>query len=369
MTTTPPKKKSKPKLLELDIVRAIAILAVVAIHSTSDATVDLAFGSGSHALYLAINKLCNFAVPVFIMVSGLVLFYRYDGDWSGRQSVQFYLRRVKQVLFPYLLWSFFYYMYNQWIYQRATLHFNWSEFGDLLPWADASYHLYFMVIIVQFYLLFPIMMWLCGYSWFRRGLIWVGLLIQAVFYSYNHWVEPIANMPSLCVNYFSMFMLGGWMGLNYEVFFGWLKRWIGLVLPVTVLLGCSFMLLFVLEGRLPFMLEGTWYTLLFFAYAAFACMSFIWLGRVLVNRAPKLAQAFLSLGAASFGIYLVHPAVLTYWKSHVSSDVGDIRLYHAYVAVAFVLTLFVPWLLVYGYGKFMKLFRKKSKPAALPGRA
>ncbi len=364
---TETKRKSKPKLLELDIVRAVAILAVVLIHSTSDATVELPPGSGSQAMYLALNKLANFAVPVFILISGLVLFYRYQDDFGGKQALQFYLRRVKQVLYPYLVWSAFYYLYNQWIFYRDSLHWNTGEFLDLLPWADASYHLYFMVIIVQFYLLFPLLMWMCrAFRWFRSGLIWIGLLIQAGFYAYHNWVEPFGHMPSLCINYFSMFTLGGWIGLHYEAFSGWIRKHFVWVLPLTVVLGFGFMGLFQMEVRLNVVLAHPWYQVLFFAYAAFAAMSLIRLGQLLLERAKAASRVLMALGAASFGIYLAHPAVLTYYKTHVLPQSGSMSAYHAYILGAFALSLTIPWIATFLYGQAMRPFRRR-KPKPSPG--
>lgn len=353
------KKISKPKLLELDLVRAAAILAVLIIHATADATVELALGSGSQAMYLTLNKLSNFAVPVFILLSGLVLFYRYQDDFGGKQALLFYVRRVRQVLFPYLIWSLFYYLYNQWIYDRARLHFDAAEFGELLPWADASYHLYFMIIIVQFYLIFPLLMWMCK-AWpsFRRYLVWIGLAVHAGLYAYHYWVRPFDHMASLCINYFSMFALGGWMGLYYERFSGWLRANFAWVSTLTLLIGCAFVGLFVAEGRFHLQLPGYGYQLLFFGYAAFVSMTLIRLCQIALARWKLISRLLTSLGAVSFGVYLMHPAVLTYYKTHVTLPGGSIAMYHAYTFGAFLASLIVPWVLVYAYGRIMKLLRK-----------
>ncbi|MCS7463623.1 acyltransferase [Paenibacillus doosanensis] len=351
----------KAKLLELDIVRAIAILAVLIIHNSSEATVEIPVGSGSQALYLAVNKLSNFAVPVFIFISGLVLFYRYFDDWSGKKAVTFYLKRVKQVLFPYLIWSAFYYVYNQWIYAPANLHFDWAEFGDLLPWADASYHLYFMVIIVQFYLLFPLMVWLSrAFAWFGRSLFLIGILVQAGGYLYSHWIEPLPHSASLCVTYFSLFALGGYLGMRYEAFIGWINKHIVWVLPLSVLLGCSYAGMFLLAELKGVQFGGLAYMLVFNVYPMFASMSFIWIGRLLLKYLPALSKMLLSLGAVSFGIYLMHPAVLTYWRTHVDNGSGRMLDYHLYTLTAFVLSLGVPWLAAYLYGQAMRRLRPPS---------
>ncbi|NHN31576.1 acyltransferase [Paenibacillus agricola] len=349
----------KPKLLELDIVRGIAILAVLVIHGTSEATVEIPIGSISQAFYLGLNKLGNFAVPLFILMSGLVLFYRYIDDWSGKQAVNFYLKRVKQILFPYLLWSLFYYVYNQWMYDRENLHWDWQEFLDMLPWADASYHLYFMVIIVQFYLVFPLLIWICrAWKGFRNGLFVFGIAVQVAAYSYERWVEPFDHSASLCVTYFSLFTLGGFIGMHYDACIAFIQKHIAWILPVTVLLGASFMSLFLLEQSQGIIFVNLWYAVIFNLYPMFAALSFIWLGRKLLKHAAKLAQALISLGAASFGIYLMHPALLSYWRQNVPHDTGSMMDYHLYTMGAFLVSLFLPWLLVSLYGMIVR----KLKP-------
>lgn len=103
---------SRPKLTEIDILRAIAIIAVLVIHGTSDAT-QLPLGTGSHAVFFILNKASLFTVPLFICISGVVLFYTYYEHWESGMSRVFWTKRLRKILIPYVLWSLFYYLFNQ----------------------------------------------------------------------------------------------------------------------------------------------------------------------------------------------------------------------------------------------------------------
>jgi peptidoglycan/LPS O-acetylase OafA/YrhL len=123
-------------------------------------------------------------------------------------------------------------------------------------------------------------------------------------------------------------------------------------------LGLSFMSMFVLEVVYGIVFGNIWYAIIFNLYPMFAAMSFIWIGRKLLKNAVKLSRVLTSLGAASFGIYLMHPALLSYWRTSIPNNTGGMLQYHTYTIGAFLLSLFLPWLLVSLYG----LIVRKLKP-------
>jgi surface polysaccharide O-acyltransferase-like enzyme len=338
----------KSKIFELDLVRAFAILAVLIIHCTASGTMDQAAGSAAQFAYIAINKLSNFAVPVFLMISGLVLFYRYFDSWQPGDALRFYRKRLQFIVVPYLVWSIVYYSYNVWMYNIGGKGWNLADFSDQLLWGDAEYHLYFIAMIVQFYALLPLMIVLARrFAGFARHLFLIGLVIQAAAFSYDRWIGEIPHLSHLCLEYFALFCLGGQIGMNYQAFADWLGRNIGWVAWISGALGCTLAGAFQLEAvGLDF--NQIWFALLFNGYAIFAGFALIQLCRRILRASPqheRLPKLLTSIGAASFGIYFIHPLLLDLWRLLVYPVPGTVA-YHFANTAAFLVILCIPWGLV-----------------------
>ena len=145
------------KLAALDFARVAAMLAVVAIHVTS----GYVYAEGAYTLWgislgFLWNQLSRFAVPMFVVISGISLgLSRGTGGTLG-----FYKKRLVKLGLPYALWFTLYFLYEQrgalreffdggmeslWVYLRAFVQ------GQSAP------HLYFVVIIFQCYLVYPLL--------------------------------------------------------------------------------------------------------------------------------------------------------------------------------------------------------------------
>lgn len=339
----------KAKIYELDLVRAFAILAVLFIHGTSDGTLDPPegppLGSRSRVIYIAINELSNFAVPVFILISGLVLFYRYFDTWKARDALSFYRKRLQFILVPYLVWSLFYYLFYGWLQHPDYLHMDVAEFLEKLKWADTGYHLYFMIIILQFYAIFPILVALAKkFAWFARNLALFGIVVHAAVFVYNHWIGDIPHLSTLCLQYFSLFCIGGYIGIRYDAFKSWLSKNIWWVSCLGTALGFTLMLAFELA---PYDISfgQTVYFLLFNSYAVFIGMTLIHAGAYLLKKAPKLSAGLTSLGAASFGVYFIHPSLLSSWRTFVPVVSGT-PAYHLVTIAGILIIVTIPWAIV-----------------------
>lgn len=335
----------KPRLFELDIVRAGAIAAVLLIHGTASATVDLPVSGRTQILYEAVNRLSYYAVFLFIFLSGLVLFYSYMDTWKVKDIGTFYRKRLQYIVIPYLIWSIFYYLYNPAVTPEWGIELDWLAFLKQLRWGETGYHLYFMIIILQFYALFPLIVTMAKYWKAFRKYLWLfGLAVQIAAYAYHQYVQPIDHRVTLCVTFFGLFCIGGSIGMHYDKFIAWTNRNIWWITAATVALGLSFAGLNIL-ARFGITYGQHLFEILFNSYAVGIAVSFIWIGRHLLTAAPRLAKILSSMGAASFGIYFIHPAVQLIWMNNVQASPLS-SAYHAVTWGGIFLIFTVPWLIV-----------------------
>lgn len=138
----------------IDILRGLAISSVVGIHLLSSYPAAIYAPNITGFFFLVLNQLLRFSVPLFVALSGYMLTAKYKGQTIDVK--EFYSKRFKKILLLYLFWSLVIYIvlsaspvwsqYNQSIFHWQTLLFG-----------RADYHLYFVPMIFQLYLIFPLL--------------------------------------------------------------------------------------------------------------------------------------------------------------------------------------------------------------------
>lgn len=342
---------------EIGLTRVLAILAVILVHATSKVEVSLAADSMLFSFYNYVNVLFKIGTTTFIFLSAFVLFYTYyDRPADKRLFKSFYLKRFKFILIPYTLVSIIYFVVPR--YHNGTLFPVDGEtiklFLSLFAEGKVYAHLYFVFVNVQFYLLFPLLLRIFQKrpGWVKHA-VWAGFVIQWGFIYLNQEVIGYTNKGSVAFSYMSHYFLGIFAAVYYDRFLAWLKsRW-GVVVWIGFLAAGSvhaWMWIMQRKGLVLFhlrLLDLFWCLHTVLAALALLHISF-WLYRKLH---PALLRWLLNLGACSFGIYLLHPLVLYYYRAWTGT--GDPLLYHLALAGAFLSALFVSWLVVYGIARYV----------------
>ncbi len=167
---------SSERIAGLDILRALAVFAVILIHSVSGALYNASWSSQTFKIYLLFDQFCRFSVPLFVGLSGYTLTLRYK-----ERSIsfgEFFRRRVLRLIPWYLFWSAAILTYLRFsLFGVKAQHFPvWK----VIFLGKADYHLYFVPMISSLYLLFPLLIFL--FKKFGKWLLLPFLILEFAFY-------------------------------------------------------------------------------------------------------------------------------------------------------------------------------------------
>ncbi len=281
------------------------------------------------------NQDAQWAVPCFLMLSGFVNALSLSrGNDVGRYAK----RRVQTALVPYLLWSAVYIAVNIFVKHqhapgiRATL--------TLLLNGTAYFHLYFFVLVLEMYVLLPLLIPLFR----RRPPFWAvaggAVLLQAAIYGLNRYVFPHRFQTTILWD-----ILPVALGL---LLFGQSARWpkvfrrgVGGAGAVTLTAFAVYTPLAV-AAMLHRPVNTAEYQFGQWAYTA--GMSFLMLALADALGRGRLTAVLGYLGAESLAIYVMHPlAILALDKLGVNKVMGAGLGGVVYYAACLALPLAAAW--------------------------
>lgn len=320
----------KMKIQELDALRGMAFLAVAMQHSLAHYSIVEGVRLEDGVLMAVVLLLAKFAVPVFIFITGMVLFYNYTGPLHYGT---FLGKRAKDILAPYVLWSLVYFILSQ-DWQGFTL-MQGQEFILKLFTGKNNYHLWYVVMICQFYLLFPLIRSMVS-KLNRSFSVWVWLPVMLVLYlllisqisSISLWMERL-DIPVLTpmftvyadrnvLYFFLYFVLGAYAGMNVDVWRSWMMRGRAIYTAVFVMMAGYYLYRIITSYQTPEGIQIVFYevTLLRPGMAILLVSSIM----LMYSYSQKLIEQGTSwwvnlcrlLGKYAYGAYLIHALML--WK-------------------------------------------------------
>jgi surface polysaccharide O-acyltransferase-like enzyme len=141
----------QPRRFDLDLMRGLAIVAVVVIHCIAPVVLLREVGSTSWMIGNIIDSASRWAVPLFIMISGGLLIKRAAYLNIG----EFYKKRLRRLTLPLVAWPIIYYLWCISTIRPAGLFdfFHAYVLGTPL----GGYQLYFLFIIAGLYVIAPML--------------------------------------------------------------------------------------------------------------------------------------------------------------------------------------------------------------------
>lgn len=354
--------QAKPKLPELDIVRSLAIIGVLCVHATSASIVAMK-ESNVYFLYNFVNIFMKFGTTTFIFLSSFVLFYNYyHRPLTGDLIKSFYSKRLKYILAPYIIFSAIYFGLRCYLNQYDYTIWEYiTNFSKLLLYGKAYEHLYFVFINIQFYLLFPLFLFLLKkYPKSTHWVVLFGIAVQWIFFMVNKNLEtPVTNRGSWSLSYFSYYFLGAYLGIHFDKWISWFKlslekvslkkgAIITSVIVAWVAAGVTYSYMWYVhpsrKGLGKF--STTAYDFMWNLYALLTILVLMLIGFVLYKWAKTWPiHMFIRLGQVSFGIYLLHPLFLFAYRKFPPTS-GLSLVHHMWYVGGFLVALFGTWLVV-----------------------
>jgi surface polysaccharide O-acyltransferase-like enzyme len=268
-------------------------------------------GSPQYYLIRLMDQPSTVAVPAFLFVSGYFIAFVADRN-SDKVGWKYIVTRIKFLIIPYLIWCSVYLVFN--FIQGKQI--AWYEAVRLIITGGISAPFYYVILVLQLYIISPLITPLMRKHW--RTLLTIAVLIQlpGIYYKYSLFIVQGYQVPPLAraiflewylPAYFLWFLLGIFAGMHISLLKGFLeksRRW----LPYAVF---GVMILGIIEWNLIRQASGrTWIspqeTILDRVFTFFMLLWFFSAQRI-ENWLPARLRSF---GIKSYGIYLIHPLVL-----------------------------------------------------------
>ena len=296
----------------IQILRGLAILAVVFIHNTP---------SGIAQVYF--RPFLNFSVGLFLFFSGML---SNVNNWNHR-------KRILKVVIPYILWTMIYVIMGNY----RVLHEIPIIFLKKLITGNAAAVMYYIFVYCEFTLLIPVIDKLARSKYKYIGflitpieIIFMRLIPMIKGYELNKYLEVIMGIS--CLGWFSYYYFGYLIGNN--------------LLNIKIK-GTNTLCLYVISTAFQ-VWGGYWY----FSMGEINCGTQLKLSSILsgiifavmsyefVNSNKFNLKILRLLGDNSFGIYFSHLAVM--------SVLGQIPFYSEYIfyPVNAIIAVFVSLLCV-----------------------
>jgi peptidoglycan/LPS O-acetylase OafA/YrhL len=309
-TAAPPGRRH---LYQVDVVRLLTFVCVIGVHAIPMTT------NGQSGLAGVPVTLLHFTRNAFFLLSAFVLVHS-----QARRPVRvgrFWPRRFLFVGVPYLVWTVVYWWigWGRSAFSAAGLR----GLGIDAATGTADYHLYFLLVSMQLYLLFPLLLWLLRRTAGHHAVLFaVSLALELAVVSLAHWTHWPGGWGALQAHDYALlptyqfyFVAGGLAAVHFQGFHAWViehtRAVIGLLAGAAVLQIGSYALQLAVTHSPGFAVDPLQPSTVLESLAV--TVGLYALGcRYARRRRPdrRLARFVDRASLVSFGVFLVHPLVL-----------------------------------------------------------
>ncbi|GAU76784.1 acyltransferase [Fusibacter sp. 3D3] len=319
---------------EIHFFRIAACLMVIIIHTTATPVVTLIPNSIPQLFFTILNRFSKPSVPMFVFMSGFLLSMLYRDKTMN--PLVFWKKRLPKLLLPYILWATLYYSLFA---IRGIYPFNFSFYIKGLLQGNFIYHLYFMIIIIQFYVGYPLLHYL------QKKVGDTNLFLIALGLQLSTLLITLPLQDRLMTTYISYFVLGMLMTQAFD-----LKLKSPLYyLSAFVIMGSLYTYQFIGYTNNGLVIDSKLSALTYIVFSLLTCFALLMAFRSFTPVYAQHRSKIDFLSQSTLTLYYAHPLILILIGALLDmSSMTSISL-RAFISFIAVFIILIPIFSLYAY--------------------
>ena len=343
-------KKKNGRVFYLDILRVIACLSVIMIHTSAPYVVK-DIGTFNFWVGNIFDSLVRIGVPIFIMISGALMLDK-NYEYETKKLIKHIIRMIIFFIFWSVLYCVIFEIIDKVIINNGPLSIK-NIFINII---EGHYHLWYIYMIIGLYLLVPLLrLWVYDknkkyveyfiilsiiFTYIIPQIISIGSNYYAIFNNFNNILQN-----KLCLTYvggYTTYFILGWYINNYEIKYKKIIYALGLIGLIITILGTYF--LSSTLGR-PLQMYGRLdINVLFQSIAVF-----VFIKTSFKNIKDNKNKIINSISKYSLGIYAIHVLILTYTYRILESNGFNNSIIN--IPLVFIISFLLSYLISFIFSK------------------
>lgn len=282
------------RIVSLNYLRIMGCIMVIGIHLLW--CLSELKSSGVRIIYILIEHVVRIGLPVFFLLSAVSLVGKKDFLTDIKS---YYLKKVLNIFFPFLIWSSIYYQLNSG--SLGIMGFSIKEFfkGIYKSFFVSQYaHLWYMYAFIGLVLLMPFLKRMLDHLNYKEIVILCGIILS------------VLTLKEYLKVKIDEFYFGTWISFYIFGAFVFKEETKRFYLALSLMGGVAFALSVIAEYRNPesvFMILHWEYSPLMILQVLGLTSLFLWIERYMKFPGVKVSEVLSKL---TYRVYLVHPFII-----------------------------------------------------------
>lgn len=338
--------KQKSRILSYDIIRIIAICAVIMVHSSASILIESSPSSFDYMVGNVFNSLSRLGVPLFIMLSGALILN--ENKILTKQKL---FKNIRQLALLLVIWSLIYAI----IFRIHVPLVHHEAVSPRVFWESfflGHYHLWYLYMMIGLYLVTPILRTFVKQS--NRKIILYFIALSILFQFTLPIFNFLGNLITGNSDYWSSLMGQFYMGFvnEYVTYFllGWYISTIdiskksrsiiyicGIIGLLIAIFGTSYFSTDTFKAYTVFYQNNS-FNILFYSLAVFVFLFYNLKDKHIISKAANTWIVHLS--SLSFGVYVIHIVIfeIAYKVLHTHMRFSFLPIWATTLIFSFILT-------------------------------